>query len=156
MWLAGSWMAGMSCVACSVFSAPHARCQWWGGTWFTAGSKSHFHTKTGRRSSSTVTTHIHFYDRGAVPDSIILFLAWVRHNDKWMTLEQTPIDTNTVSGPLSALTSACTAAQLDVGQRIWQMWGKERRWALEVEVKGGGSLSLCHHVGAVAGLRQNI
>lgn len=27
MWLAGGWMAGMSRVACRVFSAPHARCQ---------------------------------------------------------------------------------------------------------------------------------
>lgn len=97
MWLAGAAMAGMSCIARSVFSAPHARCQWWGGGWFTAGSKSHFHTKTGKNSSSTVTscTHAHssaHTDGDAVVDAILIqFLAWVRHNlwNDWLWSKHT-------------------------------------------------------------------
>lgn len=44
-----------------------------------------------------------------------------------LTLEQTHVAANTVSGAASPLGSACTASQLNVGHSRRQMWGKERR-----------------------------
>lgn len=85
-------------------------------------------------------------DRDAAGNAILIwFFAWVRQ-------KMSEFRANTHRHKQSQWSGICMHSTTVKCRPHKKMWGKERRWAVEVALKEGGSLSLCHYAGAAAGL----